>query len=160
MGGAKALQPSLEQRGFLGFLGPEGVLVRGVLVLDSEAGVTVPDGLAGSSALDCMGEADRRAGGSSCSVDDSCNLRSATVLEASRGLPSMMSLTSVGRVQEADRNSRMLETVWIGLMFNLMVLPSHMLTLMEMLSEDSSLLEVLEATDPDLERMLKVLRQA
>jgi hypothetical protein len=157
------------------FFAPEGVLVLEV----AEAGVDVPDcdgfTSAGAGADDsedgCVGEALRLVGGSNCSVADSCSLSSATVLEGSNGLPSIMRRASGERVVEADRNSRMFETVWTGLMFSLMatvrllavepltpessrslLLSSQILTLMEMLSADSSLLEMLEATEPDLER--------
>lgn len=96
------------------------------------------------------------------------------MLNGSSGLPSMLILTSFGRVQEAERKSRMLETVWTGLMLSLMagkmlvysltlvcsrrysLLPSQILTLMEMLSAESSLLEVVEAVEPDRERMMVV----
>ena len=95
-----------------------------------DAGVDVPDcegftsvSALGSSAFDCMGEALRRTGGSSFSVEDSDSLSSATVLEGSSGLPSMIRRTSVGRVVEAERNSRMLETVWTGLMLSLIAVP-------------------------------------
>ena len=92
-----------------------------------EAGVEVPDceGFTsvsgfGSSAFACIGEALRLTGGSSCNVDDSDSLSSATVVEGSSGLPSMMRRTSVGSVVEAERNSRILETVWTGRMLSLM----------------------------------------
>lgn len=91
----------------------------------------------------------------------------------------MMRRTEGGRVVEAERNSRMLATVWTGRMLSLMaevgwlvveswrwsgeeclLLPSQMLTLMEMLSAESSLLEVLEATEPERERMMMVVCEA
>ena len=94
-----------------------------------EAGVEVPDcegfisaSALGNSAFDCIGEALRRTGGSSLSVEASDSSSSATVLEGSSGLPSMMRRTSVGRVVEAERNSRMLETVWTGLMLSLIAI--------------------------------------
>lgn len=157
------------------FFAPEGVPVLEVV----EAGVDVPDcdgftsvGVGADDSEDgCVGETLRLVGGSSCSVADSCSLSSATVLDGSNGLPSIMTQASGERVVEADRNSRMFETVWTGRMLSLMaevralaldsltledsrflLLPSQMLTLMEMLSADSSLLEMLEATEPDLER--------
>ena len=151
--------------------------VRGVLVAEVDVAVLAvlfSDTAAGSSACVCWGEADLRVGGSSCSVEASDSLRSETVLNGSNGLPSMLSLTSFGRVQEAERKSRMLETVWTGLMLSLMagktlvydltldcsgrysLLPSQILTLMEILSAESSLLEVVEAVEPDRERMMTV----
>lgn len=138
-----------------------GVPDRGVD--DCVAGVDVPDSVdlpTVAVVASCVGDAERRIGGSNCRLDVSDKLRSATVLEGSSGLPSMMRRTSAGRVVDAERNSRMLETVWIGLMLSLMaveimlagwyaggawvclLLPSQMLTLMAMLSADSSLFEV------------------
>lgn len=61
------------------------------------AGVDLPDSegfvvsAVARSAEGCIGEADRRDGGSSLRVDVSCSLRSATVVEGSNGLPSMIS---------------------------------------------------------------------
>lgn len=61
-----------------------------------------------------------RIGGDSCRVDNSSSFRSPTVLDGSKGLSSSVSRTSTGRVVEADRNSKTLETVWMGLTFSLM----------------------------------------
>ena len=109
------------QRGLLDFFAPEGVDVLEVV----DAGVDVPDSEGftslsgfGSWAFACVGEALRLTGGSSFKVEDSCSLSSATVLEGSSGLPSMMRRTSVGSVVEAERNSRTFETVWTGRMLS------------------------------------------
>ena len=119
MGGASALHPALEHRGLLDFFA--GVPDRGVEVC--VAGVEVPDsaGVVPVAVVvpSCVGDAERRVGGSSLRVEVSCSLSSATVLKGSKGLPSMMRCTSAGRVVEADRNSRILETVWTGLMLSL-----------------------------------------
>jgi hypothetical protein len=74
----------------------------------------------GSSAFDWVGEALLRDGGSSCSVADSCNWSSATVLDGCSAFPSMTKWTSGGRVVEAERNSRILETVCTGRTLSLM----------------------------------------
>jgi len=90
----------------------------------------------------------------SFNVDDSSSLSSPTVVDGSSGLPSSMSCTSAGRFVEADRNSRTLLTVWTGRTFSLIVLPPLIWTWMAMLSVGSSLLEVLEVVEPDLERFI------
>ena len=106
------------QRGFFGLFIVEVVLARGLDVgVDVDVvvdGVATPTAVLKSDvgASACVGDEARRAeGGSSWRVAESCNLRSATVLEGARGWPPMIRRTSVGSVVEADKNSRTLETV-------------------------------------------------
>lgn len=112
MGWAGALQASLKHRGLFDFflVGVAGAGVDGleVMSVDEEAGGGWSVGV------------ELRIGGESCSVDNSSSFRSPTVLDGSKGLSSSVSRTSTGRVVEADRNSKTLETVWMGLTFSLM----------------------------------------
>lgn len=104
MGCARALQPSLVQRGLRGFLA--GVDDRGV---DEavEVGVSAVVGL-GSS----VGEPDRRVeGGSRERVAPDSSLSSETVAEGSSGCESLSRRALVSTVVSALRKSTRLETV-------------------------------------------------
>ena len=112
MGWAGALQACLEHRGLFDFflVGVAGAGVDGLEV------ISVDDG----AGVGCSVGVELRIGGDSCRVDDSSSFKSPTVLDGSKGLSSRVSRTSTGRVVEAERNSRTLETVWMGLTFSLM----------------------------------------
>lgn len=103
------MHPSLEHRGLFDFF------LVGVAVPDV-VGVEVPDAdgfcvtISVVAGADCVGVV-LREGEESWSVEDSSSLRSATVVDGSRGLPSSMSWLSVGKFVEAERNSRTLEMV-------------------------------------------------
>lgn len=69
-------------------------------------------------------------------VEDSSSLRSLTVVEGSNCLPPKTSLEPVGNVVEAERNSRTLATVCVGLTLSGMLLPPLVVTTIWMLSEE------------------------
>lgn len=135
IGWAAVLHPSLEQRGLLDFLGAVlvGVPVVGVEVV--VVGVDVPEMVVevAGSACCCrvavrsltrlvddsgsVGAVPPRRGVRSCRVDEGCRLSSETVAEGSREWPDCNNLASAGILVEAERNSRTLEMVLVGLTF-------------------------------------------
>jgi len=121
MGCAAALQPSFVQRGLLDLRGA-GFVDVGVLEPDVAADET---GCAAevASVVVVMSEDSgswllRNDGAKRFRVEDSSSLRSPTVVEGSSCLPPKTSLDSAGNVVEAERNSRTLATVWVGLTFS------------------------------------------
>lgn len=155
-------------RGFLDFLA--GVDDLGVDVA-VEAGVDVSVAVLDST-VGSLGEVDRRVdGGSRESVVPDSSLSSATVAEGSSGCESLRRRAFESTVVSTLRKSTRLDTVWAGRMFNLIamrvlvcalvslllidsLLPSAIVTLMEMLSGESSLLEVVEVTELEREGMM------
>jgi hypothetical protein len=134
MGCAAALQPTFEHRGLLDFRGAEdGVEAAGVDA--SVVGVAVPDVAveAAGSACCCrvtvmslaisvddsgsVGAVPPRRGESSCNVTEGCRLSSETVAKGSSAWPDCSNLASAGILVEAERNSRTLEMVFVGLTF-------------------------------------------
>ena len=190
IGWAAALQPTFEQRGLLDFLGAE-VAAFGVAV--PLVGVAVPEVMveatAGSACCwsvavmslarsvedsGSVGAVPPRKGESSCNVEDGWRLSSETVEEGSRAWPACNNLASAGMLVEADRNSRTLEIVLVGLTFSgiavehmlaqitvshrawcfCLLLPPLILTRIWMASGGGELdLMEPDSADPDRERM-------
>jgi len=173
IGWAGALHASLEQRGLLDFLGADFV---GVLVLVVEVvvvGIDVPGVTVEAVVSPCccrvavmslamsvddsgsVGAVPPRRGVRSCKVDAGCRLSSETVAEGSREWPDCNNLASAGMLVEAERNSRTLEIVLVGLTFKGIVLPPLIFTRIWMASGGGELdLLELDSAEPDRERIL------
>jgi len=139
-------------------------LVVGVVVL----GINVPDVVLGAAGSACccrlavmslamsvddsgsVGAVPPRRGVRSCRVDVACRLSSETVAEGSRERPDCSNLASAGMLVEAERNSRTLEIVLVGLTFRGMVLPPLIFTKICMASGGGEL-DLLEAHSAELE---------